>query len=162
MPKNAHFRRGAFSTETSVSKMQHSTYKRLNRIQNNFDDAPWTLSKLEWFRNNFNDGNSIFLYFINMSLIFFFTAKQSYTYLASLGWVPSSGKCPICTAPMALIKREAAIDGLTWHCYNKTSKNKKKATPCGTRVSVRDGTWASKAHLSFSEIIQFTLLWYQK
>ena len=155
------FLRGAFPTENSVSEMQHSTYKRLKRVQNNFDDAPWSISKLEWFKNNFNEGNYIFAYRCNFSLNLF-AAIKAYTYLASLGWVPSERQCPSCSAPMILNKRERSIDGLTWQCNKKYSKNKKKATPCGTRVSVRDGTWASKSHLSFTEILQFTLLWYQK
>ena len=92
----------------------------------------------------------------------FFAAIKAYNYLASIGWFPSSRKCPNCPGTMKLIKRDAAIDGVIWHCYNWVSKNKKKAKPCDTRVSVRDGTWASKAHLSLSEIIKFALLWYQK
>ena len=57
MQKVRIFRRGVFPTEKSVSKIQHSTYNRIKRVENNFEDAPWTISKLEMFKNNFNDGN---------------------------------------------------------------------------------------------------------
>ena len=168
------FRRGVFPTEKSVSKIQHSTYNRLKRVENNFKDAPWTISKLEWFKNNFNDGNLFLLflflffdillswYLFTEFVCFFLAAIKAYTYLASLDWVPSARQCPSCSAPMVLNKRDCLTDGLTWQCNKKRSVNKKKAKPCGTRVSIRNGTWASKAHLSFCEILQFTLLWYQK
>ena len=52
------FLTGAFSIDISVSKMQHSTYKRLKRLENNFEDAPWTISKLEWFEIEPGSGNS--------------------------------------------------------------------------------------------------------
>ena len=56
------FRTGAFLNYTSVSEMNKSTYKRRERVLNNFEDAPWTLSKLNWFNSNFNEGKLIFSY----------------------------------------------------------------------------------------------------
>ena len=85
-----------------------------------------------------------------------------YQYLAQIGWFPTKRNCPECEGIMVINRREDAIDGVTWKCNNKTSKRKQKKKPCGTRISVRDGTWASDSKLTIPEIIQHNFLWYTK
>jgi hypothetical protein len=63
---------------------------------------------------------------------------------------------------MLLNRKEDAVDGVTWKCNNVTSIRKQKKKPCGTRISVRDGTWASLSRLTIPEIIQHNFLLYSK
>ena len=140
------FLSGAFPTAKSFRKCSTALTRGLSEFKT------ISTTRLGRFRN-WNGSKTISMKVIRYLHIvvtfhwisFLFPAIKAYTYLTSLGWVPSERQCPSCSAPMILNKRERSIDGLTWQCNKKYSKNKKKATPCGTRVSVRDGTWASKS-----------------
>jgi hypothetical protein len=124
--------------------MRKTSFRRSKRVETGFENEPWSIAKLEWFKGKFNTG------------------LEAYQFLAQIGWFPIKRNCPKCEGPMVINRMQNSADGVTWKCNNQVSERKQKKKTCGTRISIRDGTWASNAHLTIPEIIQHNFLWYSK
>ena len=77
------------------------------------------------------------------------TVDETMEYCAKRGLLANSSTCYACNTPRVIYKsNDNKTDGICWRC-----------TGCGSRKSVRHGSFDTESHMSLGELLLFSYCW---